>query len=718
MVAEVVSDFNVYYLIGQAIYQILQELFGIPSPMDIFLGLFSGRPTLAATDAIAHVLNTYTAPPIQFLSLGAGVLMQHSIPISSPDAAPIFGPYFVAAQQIENAVRFGDQSALHTNLTNQTLTVALNEAGNPGVSGTATLQGIQNAWNEFMGGVPQPGPLAYPAVKLLADTPRGDPAGRLTIGWAQRWLGDNLWRFPPGTPPPPPARPYPKPRPKPPAPPPPTGIVLITLNIPDGAVLKGIIHCQATYHAPQYPTAQIFWQLDGSDEIIGASIQLLTTAFADGGYLLRADLRGTGGISHGESGVWVTIENQPEPQPAPPPEDKPPSLHINIANGQTLHGIVALTGTVLGGPHPQAFLRWSVDDTPIAEVLAPAPTGSTPYSYSTNWNTNSLADGDHGLKCEWVLYNLTVLIFVSIDFTIDNAAPPPPAPKPASLIINLSENQTVSGIITLGATVQGGPYPNAFLKWSLDGTAIAEIVAQAPDGSTPYHYSVQWNTNSVGDGQHNMRVDWINEPSTTITFVIITIRIHNHVDGGGNGGGIGTLPDLGWSQIFKPCLEQPACSSLSPDGTGVIQGLANLALIADEWLRQFEHPAEDPCCRDVVNALHSITSVMTNMLVAVQNAVQVDVLIPGLHTIATAIQQLKVTVNLSGSGPLHVAVTLPPQAMLDLNCLCSELTRVADALTGSNEDFSDVAVTLEAMQRFMIDAEMTPPALAQIVTSA
>lgn len=175
--------------IGELAFFLAQQLFGVPDPLDLVLQALAGRPTMQATIDQAQTLKGYQSPVLQLLATGAAILASNNIPISSPEAAPIFGQFFAAAVYLENAIRWRSQSANVGQLDALTLKQALTEAGNPGVAGNATLTAIESAWSAYSTNDP-----TYAAMQVIANWTYTDAGHALAEGVAKKFLAQN----PPG----------------------------------------------------------------------------------------------------------------------------------------------------------------------------------------------------------------------------------------------------------------------------------------------------------------------------------------------------------------------------------------------------------------------------------------------------------------------------------------------------------------------------------------
>jgi hypothetical protein len=381
MPAEIPIPWGDYWSIGSLVFDLVAQLTGIPTPMDLLFEQFSGRPTMEATIDEAKILAQHASPVLKMLAVGASELVQRGIPVSSPGAAPIFGPYFVAARMLEDGIRWGSTSRSVVNVDNETLTAALNEAGNPGLAGTSTLTAIDEAWSQWAATYPL-GSLTIPTYFLtLRNSSASDPASLLARGWIDSWFGyPRPTNVPPPIPPstsqsPGPPAPTPPPPPKPPQPPPlaptqqgPSG--------PTGAELGGVFDLVHQFSGGPYPTAHGVIKIDGrqvwegpagnqeANQKVTLSYQWNTLEWTDGAHTITYQWVGAGGLVHGTyTEVLHTLNHQPPPKPPvkppTPPAHQPPPLPPAISRGG----------------RPPADVPWEnffkvCEDTPACENLS------------------------------------------------------------------------------------------------------------------------------------------------------------------------------------------------------------------------------------------------------------------------------------------------------------------------------------------------------------
>jgi hypothetical protein len=413
---------NILYETGQDFYQFA----------DWLASEFSGRPQMQATYDQAILLVKRGSPVLRLLGEGAGLCLQHGIPVSSPDAGPLMGPYFFAAVIIENCIRWGAQSSIYTKLDDATLTNCLHEAGNPGIAGSATLDAVDAAWYrlfQFAQGIA--------CIRELINWPLGGPGDDLI-----RHFGEEFNRRHPLPPPP---TPTPPPPPPPTTPPPPaTSTHNIVINNPPGEVFTGTGLFSATVKGGPNPTAHVGWTIDGvhaagptpagtQDSVTPLTItaQWSSLQTPNGDHLLGANWWTTLGVLIVNADpVHITVANGVSPPPPPPPPPPPGgvSCNISLSSGQVLSGTVPITATLQGGPYPNAGLQWLIDGSVKSFVAAPTTSATVPLTVTVPLDTTQLSNGNHTISINWVGSAGEVHCSSSVPVVIDNGLPPPPPP--------------------------------------------------------------------------------------------------------------------------------------------------------------------------------------------------------------------------------------------------------------------------------------------------
>ena len=131
----------------------LSLLADVPSLISGLTGMFSGRSSTGPGSATSDIAaaSSSSDPILALLGSGAGSLGSGT-PLSSPAAGPTFGPYFNAARDLENVLRFGAGAANNPTdlqLTAQTLQNTLHDLGNPG-NQTGTENAVTKLWTDFV----------------------------------------------------------------------------------------------------------------------------------------------------------------------------------------------------------------------------------------------------------------------------------------------------------------------------------------------------------------------------------------------------------------------------------------------------------------------------------------------------------------------------------------------------------------------------------------
>lgn len=174
--------------IGEAVFSLAEQLFGLPDPLTLIVGAFAGRPTMQATMDVASILNRYSSPAIKMLAIGAANSLIHQVPLSSSSGDPYFGPYFKASVDLEQGIRWSRSDANTALVETQTVANALHEAANPSEGQPVTLQAMEQAYKLMLAGQPMGGysPQAY--WTELAQQPQGAFYHILETGWALKFV--------------------------------------------------------------------------------------------------------------------------------------------------------------------------------------------------------------------------------------------------------------------------------------------------------------------------------------------------------------------------------------------------------------------------------------------------------------------------------------------------------------------------------------------------
>jgi len=220
---------------------------------------------------------------------------------------------------------------------------------------------------------------------------------------------------------------------------------------------------------------------------------------------------------------------------------------ISPLNGQTVSGsitvMVGISSKPANGPNSVASTRLEVDGTVVA------------IGYNElSWNTTTVANGTHQLRVDAFSRSTTPLGYSIINVNVDNpvatpaptptldppkatATPTPkptpttspkptatPAAAPTSVLWFLSplNGQTVSGSITVVLDIPSTPSatdPTSvwWTRLEVDGTAVVSGYNNLP-----------WNTATVANGTHQLRVDgFAYGSSTSLGYSIINVNVNN-----------------------------------------------------------------------------------------------------------------------------------------------------------------------------------------------
>src|SRR5215469_7392981 len=470
-----------WFEIGQFVYWLGEQFFGLPDPMEELFSLFAGRPTMAASIEIARILHNYSSPTLQMLAAGAANSVQHGVPLSSSSGDPYFGPYYEAALRIEQGIRWSRTDSSTIAVENHTLSQVLYEAGNSNVTGLPTVWAVQQAWNLLKVGRPLGGFSPQPYFSELGNTGNLDKASQLAKGFSQQYLHPTR---PTTTPRPPGGTTTPRPPAPTTTPPPPGGTTTprpgaptpsLTWSLPQNVTVAGNFAVSVTVEGGPFPTAQLYLYRDGEilqtepAETTSATVPL-TIPFTipvqnldDGLHALQAFWLGQHGAVHAEGILHWRLERQPgtttppphgttTPRPTtPPPTTTPPAtttpvpchISINVNNGEIIGGQVALTAVVSGGPHPQAKLSWALGSRDIATIPAGTTNGHTPLRLTVPWDSSNVPDGTGRLVASWEHHDGSIICSISALVTILNhgnhttpppggTTTPPPLPPPTT----------------------------------------------------------------------------------------------------------------------------------------------------------------------------------------------------------------------------------------------------------------------------------------------
>ena len=410
------------------------------------------------------------------------------------------------------------------------------------------------------------------------------------------------------------------------------------------------------------------------------------------------------GLEIGISSQWLA-QNQ-TPGGPPPPQTPPPPTGDKGSPGHLPNFIIQQLGSILQHEPPGRPIYYQ---------------GQFTGSYAASWWDPSNAQ----LAKVWPGFQLGTL-----------ASTPP---GPSTINIGLDNGQTVHGQVILRVQFEGGPYPTAHAEFYVDGQLIGTEPAETTNRDRPVTVILYWLTTIVIDGLHTLNVRWVGHLGTVHAQKSTTVNVKNKPEAppppppppppptcpSGYAWNpktekcepIPPIPiPIPWDIWFPPCEEQQKCEDLSAEAIALMQGLANIAAALNQIFRGQNSDTLDPCCHQLIVVITSITTQLHGLLLHFDNAPSINNLLAPLGSIARALADIFKVLE-TGSGDLQPVVdAIDRLTKATDDCLCKELTRVADALEPGLEDFSDLDAKNKAIQKFLLEQNMTPPELAQIMS--
>ncbi len=206
-------------------------------------------------------------------------------------------------------------------------------------------------------------------------------------------------------------------------------------------------------------------------------------------------------------------------------DNSPPSVVINApVNNSVVGGVVTIE---LSSDDPHGDNTWLIIDDALVQTWS----GCGTYTY--DWNSNSVADGNHEIKAH---ANDTVgnTAYYRIIVEVDNTQP--------NVVINSPQNNSiVNGTITIELS-SSDLHPD---KTWLD---IDDATVSIWDGSGTFTY--QWDTTSVTDGNHEI-VAYANDTVGNVGTYSIIVTVDNTppsvtITSPDNDSTVGTTFDVTW----------------------------------------------------------------------------------------------------------------------------------------------------------------------------
>ena len=247
----------------------------------------------------------------------------------------------------------------------------------------------------------------------------------------------------------------------------------VTLTAPAaGSTVGGTIAVTASATAGA-GVASVQFQLDGSNlgsavTVSPYSINWNTTAASNASHTLTAIVTANGGATATSSPVTVTVNNLPAVSITAP------------TTGATVNGTITVTASATAAAGV-ASVQFQLDGNNLGSAVTVSP-------YSINWNTNTASNGSHTLTAIATANGGATATSSAVSVTVSN--------PPAVSITAPAAGTTVNGTITVTASASSGS-GIASVQFQLDGNNLGTAVTSSP-------YSVNWNTNTVGNGSHTL----------------------------------------------------------------------------------------------------------------------------------------------------------------------------------------------------------------------
>jgi hypothetical protein len=174
------------------------------------------------------------------------------------------------------------------------------------------------------------------------------------------------------------------------------------------------------------------------------------------------------------------------------------------ANGATVSGMVTIKCSVSS---KVAWINVSID----GHYWASSP----PYTFS--WNTTSVANGSHSISVNAFNSRKSLLGSTSATVNVANATPTPtPTPTSPVTITSPTSNQTVSGTVSIAATVSSSA---AWINVYVDGNYFA---SSPPD-------TFSWDSTGAANGSHTISAKAFSSSATLLGTASVTVNVQNQV---------------------------------------------------------------------------------------------------------------------------------------------------------------------------------------------
>ena len=227
-----------------------------------------------------------------------------------------------------------------------------------------------------------------------------------------------------------------------------------------------------------------------------------TAGGADGAHNVTARARDAAGNTTTSAAVPVTVANT---------DTTAPQVSMTSpASGSQVSNTIALAATASDNVGV-AGVQFFVDGAAIGAEDTTSP-------YGVNWNTTTVANGAHNLtaRARDAAGNTTTSAAVPV--TVNN----PDTTPPQVSISSPAGGSQVSGTVAVAATATDN-IGVAGVQFFVDGAAIG-----SEDTTSPY--GVNWDTNGVADGSHNLTARARDAAGNTTTSAAVAVTVNNHPD--------------------------------------------------------------------------------------------------------------------------------------------------------------------------------------------
>ena len=277
-----------------------------------------------------------------------------------------------------------------------------------------------------------------------------------------------------------------------------------------GSTVSGTVTVRATAAGTNGATiSKVQFQVNGAnvgsaDTTTPYKASWNTSSLTNGSYTLTAVATDSNNETATSTGVTVTVSNSTS--------TPPPTVSISSpANGASVNGTVTVNATAAaasGATISQVQLQ--VDGANVGSADT-----SLPYNFS--WNSASVSNGSHTLRAVATDSNNASTTSATVTVTVNNVSSTPPTTSVSSP----ASGASVSGTVTVSASASAA-----------SGATISKVQLQvdtanvgSADTSSPYNFS--WNTSSVSNGSHSLRVLATDSNNLSTTSAAVSVTVNN-----------------------------------------------------------------------------------------------------------------------------------------------------------------------------------------------